>query len=95
MDAIKDIKTIPDSKPGSTTKIIRSIINKMDIKDIKKLVKYAINYPARVRALLGAILEDIGYENIDKLKKSLNPLTSFKIGLKETDLASIKNWYIK
>jgi len=30
-----------------------------------------------------------------KLRESLNPLTSVKIGLKERDLETIKNWNIE
>jgi hypothetical protein len=39
-------------------------------------------------------------ENIDanvdtlNLKESLNPITKFELGLKETDLPTLKNWYI-
>jgi hypothetical protein len=52
-------------------------------------------YPPRVRALLGAILEDINTSfDTSELKESINPLTIFELGLKEKDLPTIKNWNI-
>jgi hypothetical protein len=32
--------------------------------------------------------------NTANLKESLNPLTTIKLGLKETDLPNLKNWNI-
>jgi hypothetical protein len=56
-----------------------------------------LQYPPRARALLGAMVENMfGNEyNLTALKKSLNPSTSFKLSIKNTDLPTIKNWNIK
>jgi hypothetical protein len=64
-------------------------------KQIKEMVKYAMAYPPRTRALLGAMLETID-NTIDTkaLKESLNPLTKVKIGLTENELSTVNNWYI-
>jgi len=96
LDAIKDIKRIPDSKVRASVKILVSKIKKLDDRKKRELVKYALLYPPRVRALLGAILEKID-SNIKttKLKESLNPLTKFKLGLKRTDLQTVNNWNIE
>jgi hypothetical protein len=32
--------------------------------------------------------------NLEKLKNSINPLTKVKLDLKETELATLKNWNI-
>jgi hypothetical protein len=97
LDAIKDIKRIPDCSVSKAVKIISSKINNLNEKQIAELVKYALLYPPRVRALTGAILENqkIIIINTDKLKESLNPLTKIKLGLKEVDLPTIKNWNIE
>jgi hypothetical protein len=59
-------------------------------------VKYALLYPTRVRALTGAMLENLNIQaNTETLKQSLNPLTKVKLGLKETELPTIKNWNIE
>jgi len=96
LDAFKDIKQIPDCPVSKAVKILRGKINNLSSKQIKGLIKYALLYPPRVRALLGAVLEGLNrIKELDILKDSLNPLTTFKLGLSEKDLSTIKNWYIE
>ena len=96
LDAIKDVKNIPDCSANKAMKILRSKISNLNEKQIVDLVKYALLYPPRVKALVGAILEDLKTNvSLEALKEGLNPLTKIKIGLKETDLPTIKNWNIK
>ncbi|MCH7413787.1 DUF6088 family protein [Belliella sp. R4-6] len=95
LDALKDIKTIPDCPVSKAVMILSKKLELFQDRQIEDLIKYALLYPPRVRALLGAILENSSTQyNISKLKESLNPLTKIKLGLKETDLSSIRNWYI-
>jgi hypothetical protein len=96
LDAIKDIKRIPDCSVSQAVKILSGKINKLSEKQISDLVKYALLYPTRVRALTGAMLENLNIQaNTEKLKQSLNPLTKVKLGLKESELPTIKNWNIQ
>lgn len=97
LDAIKDIKLIADTTAGKAVKILMPKIKALAKKDIENLLKYALQYPPRTRALLGAIIENIfGNEfNLEPLKKSLNPTTVYKISIKAADLPAIKNWNIK
>ena len=97
LDAIKDIKLIPDTVPNNATKMLMARIKNFPKEAIEGLIKYALQYPPRVRALLGAIVENIFGDEYDltKLKKSLNPSTSFKLSIKTADLPTIKNWNIK
>ena len=96
LDAIKDSKRIPDCSVSQAVKILSSKIKLLNDKQIADLVKYGLLYPPRVRALLGAILENIAKEwNKEKLKQSLNPLSKIILGLKEKDLPTIKNWNIE
>ncbi len=95
LDAIKDIKRIPDCSVSQATKIISSKISKLSDRQITELIQYALLYPPRVRALVGAMLENLKTNaNTANLKESLNPLTTIKLGLKETDLPNLKNWNI-
>ena len=95
LDAIKDIKQIPDCTVASAVKFLSKRLEEFNDEKVDELIKYALLYPPRVRALLGALLENIGRKKkISPLKESLNPITIFRIGLKETDLPNIKNWYI-
>jgi hypothetical protein len=95
LDAIKDIKKIPDCSAATAVIIIMQKLKKFDDKEIKQLTNYALLYPPRVRALLGAMLEKNKKTKIlSTLKKSLNPMTTFKLRLNERDLPTMKNWYI-
>ncbi len=96
LDAFKDIKRIPDSRVNTSVKILSTKIKELNDKQITGIVKYALFYPPRARALVGAILENIN-RNIktQKLKDSLNPLTKYKLGINQTDLPAIKNWNIE
>lgn len=97
LDAFKDIKKIPDCSVAQAIKRLKVIVKELTEKQRTSLVKYALLYPPRVRALVGAVLENIGNkaENIEKLKESLNPLTTIKLGVKESELPTKSNWYIE
>ncbi len=96
LDAIKDSKRIPDCPVSQAVKVLSGKLKTLNEKQIADLIKYALLYPPRVRALLGAMLENLNVQsNIVKLKQSLNPLSKIKLGLKKTDLPTIKNWNIE
>jgi len=97
LDVFKDIKQIPDSNTAKIVEILRIRIKQLSEKQLAEMVQYALLYPPRVRALLGAIIENIDAKNreLAKLKESLNPLTTIKLGLKDADLPTIKNWNIQ
>lgn len=97
LDALKDIKSIPDSSPSNAIKILMSKIKGFEKNKIENIMNYALQYPPRVRALLGAIIEHVFRKNefdVMPLKKSLNPSTIFKLGLKNNDLPTSQNWNI-
>jgi hypothetical protein len=80
---------------ANAVKILSKKIASFDDKSVGDLIKYALLYPPRVRALLGAMLQNIDKNiNTEKLTESLNPITTFELGLKENDLPTIKNWFI-
>lgn len=96
LDALKDSKKIPDCSVSQAVKVLSGKIKTFNEKQINELIKYALLYPPRVKALLGAMLENLSIaSNTEKLKQSLNPLSKIKLGLKETDLPTIKNWNIE
>ena len=97
LDAFKDMKRIPDCSETQAVSRLSAIVKKLNDKQIASLIKYALLYPPRVRALVGAILEnnDSNLRGLEKLKASINPLTIFKLGLKETELPNKSKWYIE
>lgn len=97
LDAFKDIKKIPDCSVAQAINRLRAIVKELNEMQTACLLKYALRYPPRVRALVGAILENLGSkaQGIEKLKESLNPLTTIKLGVKESELPTKSNWYIE
>jgi len=72
---------------------LKSRVNDLSEKEKSQIIKYALKYPPRVRALLGALLSDVGYaQNVIELRKSLNPLTVYKFGIKREWLSSAPMW---
>lgn len=97
LDAFKDIKRIPDCSVAQAVRRLSAILQELTEPQIAALIKYALMYPSRVRATVGAILQSNGYsiENLEKLRNSLNPLTTINLGLKETELPTKADWNIK
>ena len=92
----KDFKKIPDLDKSSGIKIISKKIKELNSKELKLLIKYGLAYPPRVRALLGALLEDINIDDdLTTLKNSLNPLSEYEYGINKGQLPTIENWKIK
>lgn len=95
LDAMKDLNSIPDVNKKSAVLIFLSRLGKMTSTELDELVKYALLYPPRVRALLGALLEHLDTTiNIKRLKNSLNPLTTYKYYLSDTTLRTHQHWNI-
>lgn len=93
LDALKDFKTIPDiDKAGAIKNLSKRI---RETEDQKTLLKLILKYPPRVRAFAGALLELAGKgEGLDTLKNSLNPLSTFELGINVQQLPTIENWNI-
>ncbi|VAX23389.1 hypothetical protein MNBD_IGNAVI01-2490, partial [hydrothermal vent metagenome] len=60
LDAIRYIKKIPDSTNEFVCKRLIAILKELNEKDIKTIVRLAQKYPPSTRALLGAMLDEIG-----------------------------------
>jgi len=96
LDALKDFKKIPNLNKKSAIRILTNKILELDNKQIKELIKIAIEYPPRVRAFLGALLENIfKNRNLETLDDSLNPLSKYKLGLTKEILPTVDKWNIK
>jgi len=92
---MKDLNNIPDVNKKSAVLIFLSRLGKMTSKELDELIKYALLYPPRVRALLGALLEQLDTTiDIKRLKNSLNPLTTYKYYLSDTTLRTHQHWNI-
>jgi predicted transcriptional regulator of viral defense system len=95
LDALKNIKTIPDSDIKKSFEKLSEYIQNLSNDERKRLAKLALVYKPAVRAMVGAVLDQIDETLTQKLKASLNPLTSYKIGLAESQMANLNEWRIQ
>jgi len=96
LDALKDFKQIPDLDRKAAIKLLIAAITSLKKKELLRLLQYVNEYPPRTRAFLGALLEKINMDlDLDYLKKNLNPLTEYKLGIIPDMLATAEKWNIK
>jgi predicted transcriptional regulator of viral defense system len=96
LDAIKDFNDIPDKNTRSAIKILRGQIEKLSDQELKELIRYAAKYPPRVSAFLGALLENTDSRlDLKNLKKNISPLSKYRFGVSEKELATASKWNIK
>lgn len=97
LDTIKFIKKIPDTGIARSITALKSSIGQLPENDIKKIIRLSDKYQPRVKAILGAILDDLGYgSHTIVLRDALNPGTKYKIGLgNATELLNKDKWNIE
>ena len=95
LDAIIDIKTIPDTTIEKTINQIKILIKNNKV-NLKSLVKSAFFETTRVKSVIGAIAEEFDFENdlLNKLKNSLNPLSMVYLNVGNA-LMYANNWQIR
>jgi hypothetical protein len=96
LDALRSIRFIPDTNVIATLRRIKSLM-KGGTLEPGRLTRFASAEPPRVRALVGALVETIGYrdEAVDALRKSLNPLTRFKMPATRDVLPTAAAWRLE
>ena len=87
LDSIRLIDKIPDTSIPESVSTLKLIIGKLGDDEIAAITKLSMRYQPRIRALLGAILEDLGYKKQSHtIKNTLNPGTKYKIGLSSSNV---------
>jgi hypothetical protein len=95
LDALKDWNTIPDLNPQQGIKRLLTLIKEFSQDQWKTLINYAILYPPRVAAFLGAMMEYAELSiDLHQLKERLNPLTTYKLIRVSMNLPTAFNWQI-
>lgn len=95
LDAIKNIKKIPDTTVSSSCSRLVGIIEELTEKDVGTMVRLAKKYTPATRATLGAILEYVeGKVNL-QLKGSLNPITIYRLTGVTQVLPNAGKWNIQ
>lgn len=79
-------------------RVIQYFINrlkKMNSKERKEIVALALSYPPRIRAFLGALLEQGGMKKrLAKLKHSLSPMSFYRLHADRYDLPTAQKWHL-
>jgi hypothetical protein len=93
LDALTDIQKIPDTSFEKAVPILAEKITNLQPLQISRMIKLALEYPPATRALLGALLETyIPSQPTELLRKSLNPLTRYKMKGLEKVLPNNTKW---
>lgn len=96
LDAIRNIRKIPDAPLPSSLERLLAIINELSNPNKKTLVSLLLKYPASTRALTGAILEQLKYTELaEKLRNTLNPVTVYKLPEVAKIIKNAENWNFK
>jgi hypothetical protein len=96
LDSLCHLAHIPDTTPAETLERLSRLL-KHKVVSFDRLYRLARNEPPRVRALLGALGESIGTSDIDpksldKLRSTLNPLTTYKLHGAAQSLTTRSRW---
>ena len=96
LDVLKDFKIIPDLDKRMLVNVLVNKIRKLNKGDLSRMIKFALQYPPRTRALLGALI-NIAEPRADMniLLKSMNPLTQYNLGINDNILPTVKKWNIR
>ncbi len=96
LDAIRNIKEIPDTTVQDSCKILINIAKKINNDDIEIIVRLAKKYNPATRALSGAIIDlCYGGKVAEPLLKSLNPSSEYEFGISDNILPNKLKWNIR
>lgn len=96
LDALRYIKQIPDAGIIFLCKRFLAILKDFKQNERETLMRLAKKYPPSTRALLGALLDELGYEKeTEMLLKTLNPITTYQLVEAKKVLSTTKKWNIK
>jgi len=101
LDALRDVNHIPDTTPEDIVLRLKTLFRSRKL-NFERLAKFALAEPPRVRALLGAIGEDlkaegvnVRREDLEHLRKSLNFLSAYRIPGISTFVDHADSWNIQ
>ena len=102
LDALREVRAIPDADPAAVLTRLKTLFA-TDRLNYRRLARYALVEPPRVRALLGALGEDLLAERgatvdraaLERLRRSLNAFSRYHLPAKaERTLKHAANWRI-
>jgi len=85
-----------DATKDNSLHVLGKIIRKYKKPQRDILIQLSMKYPSSTRALLGMIFEEEKIMGpLDKIRETLNPISKFKITLRDYDKVIMDNWNIK
>lgn len=95
LDCMRFIKKTPDNNIDGALRRLVFLIGELSEEQQRKMVRLATKYTPQVRALLGAVMETYFQTiPIEALRKSLNGLTTYPLGISTELLPNQSNWNI-
>lgn len=94
MDAIRNIKKIPDTTITNSCIRFIAILRQLKEKDLLLIMRLANKYPPATRALLGAMLDELKSTKTETLFNTLNPITKYKLAGAFSVLSTAEKWNI-
>jgi hypothetical protein len=95
LDAVRYIKKIPDTSIDAACIRLLNIVKELSDKDVSTLIRLAQKYPPATRALIGAILDEVGKQPLtNSLMKSLNPISKYNLKGADKVLSLTEKWNI-
>lgn len=96
LDCLKILKGIPDTTKNNLLSVLGRIIRKYNKSDREMLIQLSMKYPASTRALLGMIFESEKIMGpLDKIRETLNPISTYNMGIRQLDKFLKEKWGIK
>jgi hypothetical protein len=95
LDALRGTQRLPDTSSEAAILRIKDILSSKRF-DFSRLASFAAVEPPRVRALLGAIGQEIGIKTklLNQLHAKINPLSKYKIPGAAGTLVHAAEWQI-
>src|SRR5262249_38159297 len=96
LDALRDIKNIPDTSVEKAMPILVEIMKALPEQELRRMITLSKEYNPATRALLGSVL-DCYFPKVesDELLKTLNPLSKYRLGIHQEILPSKQKWNIE
>lgn len=95
LDALADIRTIPDATPAESLRRLMAMLQMRDPAGLSVLIELALAwYGPSTKALLGLVLDITGLADSLSLYESLNATSRYKIGIDQWPSAR-KKWNIE
>lgn len=96
LDAVRDVRMIPDASIDEVVIKVRAMISQLGEKEQTLLVEAARAYSPRVRAVVGAMFDLSGRTKLASvLKDTLNPISTYAIGISANALPCVRSWNIR